>query len=59
MTVKNSENRFGRRGISGTELLQGRPARTYRRGRICSKADCSTILSLYNPNPRCWHHSNT
>jgi hypothetical protein len=59
MTVKNSENRFGPRGVHGTELVHGPPARTFGRGRVCSRAGCGTKLSLYNPNPRCWMHSNS
>jgi hypothetical protein len=58
MTVVNFDNRIGRRGTTGTELVQGRPAKTYNRGRVCSTAGCGTTLSLYNPNPRCWIHSN-
>jgi hypothetical protein len=58
MTVISFENRVGRRGFAGTELVHGRPARTYGRGRVCSTEGCGTALSLYNPNPRCWIHSN-
>jgi len=25
-------------------------------GRVCEAADCSTVLSVYNPSPRCWQH---
>jgi hypothetical protein len=58
MTAMNFESRMGRRRIVGTELVGGRSARTYGRGRVCSAAGCGTRLSLYNPNSRCWIHSN-
>jgi hypothetical protein len=38
---------FGR--IIGTELIHGRPVRTYRRGRVSGSHQCRTQLSLYNP----------
>jgi hypothetical protein len=25
-------------------------------GRVCKAADCSTVLSVYNPSPHCWLH---
>ncbi len=59
MTVRNSEGRFGRRGVHGTELLHGPAAKTFSSGRTCSTPGCSTRLSRYNPNPRCWIHSNS
>jgi hypothetical protein len=59
MTVRNFENRFGRRGMRGTELVHGPAARTFGRGRVCLTAGCGTPLSLYNPNSHCWVHSNS
>jgi hypothetical protein len=59
MTVRNSENRFGHGGVHGTELVHGPLARTFGQGRVCSTAGCTTKLSRYNPNPRCWIHSNS
>ena len=45
-------------GIWGS-LASGRKSdrvRTYRRGRVCAEPDCTTLLSAYNPSPRCAVH---
>jgi hypothetical protein len=59
MAARNPDNRFGHRGIHGTELVHGPLARTFVQGRVCSMEGCGTKLSRYNPNARCWIHSNT
>jgi hypothetical protein len=41
---------------SGTELVHGRPVRTYGRGRTCEIENCDTRLSVYNPGPVCALH---
>ncbi len=30
--------------------------RTYSEGRVCAEPDCTTVLSVYNPSPRCALH---
>jgi hypothetical protein len=30
--------------------------RTYREGRVCAEPGCATVLSVYNPSPRCALH---
>ena len=30
--------------------------RTYREGRVCAEPGCTTVLSVYNPSPRCALH---
>lgn len=47
----------GSEWISGSGLLHGAPARTYRRGRICATSGCGTLLSRYNPTNRCSLHN--
>jgi hypothetical protein len=42
--------------LSGSEMVHGRPIRTYGRGRSCEVEDCDTRLSLYNPGPVCALH---
>ncbi len=59
MKATKFESHIGRRFVTGTELIQGRPVRTYGRGRTCSTSGCETTLSLYNPNPRCSVHLTT
>jgi hypothetical protein len=45
--------------IGGTGLVaHGRPARTFRRGRVCAEAGCDTKLSIYNDDDRCSLHVN-
>jgi hypothetical protein len=44
--------------LAGSDLVHGRPLRTYRRGRTCMVDGCETRLSLYNPNARCWLHDH-
>jgi hypothetical protein len=35
-----------------------RPSRaTEGEGRVCAEADCSTSLSRYNAQDRCWQHT--
>ena len=46
----------GSRQLGGSDLVHGRPVRTYRKGRTCMVEGCDTRLSLYNPNARCWLH---
>lgn len=43
--------------LSGSEMVHGRPIRTYGRGRSCEVEDCDTRLSLYNPGPVCALHT--
>lgn len=43
--------------FSGDSLTSGgRPARAFRRGRVCQEPDCETRLSMYNPGSRCCLH---
>lgn len=43
--------------LSGTTLLRPYPgSETYVSGRVCEEPDCSTILSRYNRDARCWQH---
>ena len=42
--------------VTVSELVHGRPLRTYGRGRSCEVDDCDTRLSLYNPGPVCALH---
>lgn len=30
--------------------------RTYHEGRVCAEPGCTTVLSMYNPSPRCAIH---
>jgi hypothetical protein len=39
--------------ISAVPLGNGTRSRTYRRGRVCRAAGCSTVLSMYNPTVFC------
>lgn len=48
----------GTRLVAASDLVHGRPLRTYRRGRTCKVEGCNTRLSLYNPNPRCSLHDH-
>jgi hypothetical protein len=47
---------YGSRLVAGSDLVHGRPLRTYRRGRTRMVEGCDTRLSLYNPNARCSLH---
>jgi hypothetical protein len=47
---------YGTRLVTGSDLIHGRPLRTYGRGRTCVVEGCDTRLSLYNPNARCSLH---
>jgi hypothetical protein len=43
--------------IGGTTLAtHGRPARTFRHGRVCSEPGCETKLSIYNDDDLCSLH---
>jgi hypothetical protein len=44
--------------VAGSDLVHGRPLRTYRRGRTCMVEGCDIRLSLYNPNERCALHDH-
>ncbi len=35
-----------------------RPTRTSTAGRVCEAPGCTTRLSVYNPKPRCWQHTD-
>jgi hypothetical protein len=49
---------YGSRLVAGSDLVHGRPLRTYRGGRTCLVEGCDTRLSLYNPNARCSLHDH-
>jgi hypothetical protein len=46
------------RRMAGSDLVHGRPLRTYGQGRTCMVEGCDTRLSLYNPNTRCSLHDD-
>ena len=59
MTMRTYENvRNGYKGVTATEMIQGRPSATYGRGRVCVAAGCRARLSLYNPGERCSLHDH-
>lgn len=35
----------------------GRGPRRGRTGRVCAEPACRTVLSVYNPQDRCWEHT--
>ena len=37
--------------------VTGRGPRRGRSGRVCAHAGCQTVLSVYNPEDRCWEHT--
>ena len=45
------------RQVFGTELLHGRPAKTYKQNRTCEVESCDTRLSVYNPGQVCALHT--
>jgi len=49
---------FGSRLLAGSDLVHGRPVRTYGRGRTCMVEGCDIHLSLYNPNAQCSLHDH-
>jgi hypothetical protein len=49
---------YGTRLVAGSDLVHGRPLRTYGRGRMCMFEGCDTRLSLYNPTVRCSLHNH-
>ena len=42
--------------LVGSDLVHGRPLRTYQRGRTCMVEGCDIRLSVYNPKTRCSLH---
>jgi hypothetical protein len=46
------------RQLAGSDLIHGRPLRTYGRGRTCMVEGCNTRLSFYNPTVRCSLHDH-
>jgi hypothetical protein len=48
----------GSRLVAGSDLVHGRPLRTYGRGRTCMVEGCDTRLSLYNPSAQCSLHDH-
>jgi len=44
--------------LAGSDLVHGRPLRTYRGGRTCMVEGCDTRLSRYNPNTGCSLHDH-
>jgi hypothetical protein len=44
--------------ISAVPLGHGTRSRSYQRGRVCSAAGCSTVLSVYNPSVLCSIHGS-
>ena len=49
---------YGTRLVAGSDLVHGRPLRTYGPGRTCTMEGCDTRLSLYNPKGRCSLHDH-
>jgi len=49
---------YGTRLVTGSDMVRGRPLRTYQRGRTCMVEGCDIRLSVYNPNPRCSLHDH-
>jgi hypothetical protein len=47
---------YATRLATGSDLVHGRPLRTYQRGRTCMVEGCDIRLSVYNPNARCSLH---
>jgi hypothetical protein len=47
---------YGTRLVIGSDLVHGRPLRTYQRGRTCMVEGCDIRLSVYNPKARCSLH---
>jgi hypothetical protein len=37
--------------------VSGRGPRRGRTGRVCAHDRCTTVLSIYNPEDRCWEHT--
>jgi hypothetical protein len=49
---------YAPRHVVGSDLIHGRPLRTFGRGRTCMVEGCNTRLSLYNPTVRCSLHDH-
>jgi hypothetical protein len=57
--VVEDRTELGDQSIGATALAgYGRPARTFRRGRVCAESGCETKLSIYNDDDRCSLHVN-
>ena len=54
MQVMNT--RSASESIGALPLGHGTRSRSYGRGRVCTAAGCSTVLSLYNPSVLCSIH---
>ena len=50
--------RSANESIGAIPLGHGTRSRSYGRGRVCSVAGCSTVLSLYNPSVLCSVHGS-
>jgi hypothetical protein len=37
--------------------VTGRGPRRAKAGRVCADERCQTVLSVYNPQDRCWEHT--
>ncbi len=44
--------------VSAVPLSHGTRSRSYRRGRVCGAAGCSTVLSVYNSSAVCSIHGS-
>jgi hypothetical protein len=49
---------YGSRQVAGSDLIHGRPVRTFGQGRTCLVEGCRTRLSLYNPKAWCSLHDH-
>jgi len=49
-------SRSANESIGALPLGHGTRSRSYGRGRVCTAAGCSTVLSLYNPSVLCSIH---
>jgi hypothetical protein len=47
---------YGTRLVTGSDLVHGRPLRTYQRGRTCMVEGCDIRLSVYNSKAQCSLH---
>ena len=47
---------YGTRLVAGSDLVHGRPLKTYQQGRTCVVEGCDIRLSVYNPRARCSLH---
>lgn len=37
----------------------GKPPKDHGPGRVCAEDGCETVMSRFNPNPRCYVHDDT